>query len=93
MYYIYILKCADDSYYVGFTTNLISRMKQHNDKTGGTYTGIRTPVQLVYKEEHKLEYKARNREKQLKGWTRQKKEALIKGDKKLLIELSKNKRK
>ena len=31
MYYIYILKCADDSYYVGFTTNLISRMKQHNE--------------------------------------------------------------
>lgn len=90
MYFIYILKCFDNSFYVGFTSNLVRRMTEHESRHGGTYTKIRTPVELVYQETLESESAARLREKQIKGWSRKKKQALINGDKVGLISLSKS---
>ena len=79
MFYIYILKCADESLYVGCTNNLEKRIKQHNDsKWGAHYTKIRRPVRIMYQEEFTTLRDARRREAEIKGWKREKKLALIK---------------
>jgi putative endonuclease len=76
--YVYILKCSDDSYYIGVTNDLELRLAQHNSGQSETsYTYNRRPVELVYCEEHNDFEKAITREKQIKRWTRAKKEALI----------------
>lgn len=77
MYYAYFLRCADGSYYAGFTTDLISRVKTHNAGRGGKYTRSRLPVELVYFEEFETEREARSREWHLKKLTREQKTALI----------------
>lgn len=78
-YFVYILECADQSLYTGCTNNLKKRLKQHNEsKWGAHYTKIRRPVKLVYSEEFKTLVKARRREKEIKGWRREKKFAFIK---------------
>ncbi len=78
---VYILLCADDSYYVGVTNNLERRLKEHETAIfPSCFTASRLPVILVYQELVYGPQSAINREKQLKRWTRQKKEALIKGD-------------
>jgi putative endonuclease len=83
--YVYILKCSDSSYYTGVTNNLELRVKQHNwgmDKE--CYTFSRRPVEIMYFEKF-TDYKlAISWEKRIKGWTRKKKEALIKGEWELL---------
>jgi putative endonuclease len=79
-YYVYILLCADQSYYVGITNNLGRRFIEH--ATGyneGSYTHSRRPVMVVYAEQFYRPFQAIMREKQLKKWTRKKKEALISG--------------
>jgi putative endonuclease len=79
-YYVYILLCSDDSYYVGVTNNLGRRFIEH--ATGhdeGSYTSARRPVVVVYAEQFFRPFAAIMREKQLKKWTRIKKEALIGG--------------
>jgi putative endonuclease len=77
-YFVYILKCADKSLYVGCTNNLEKRLKQHNDsKWGAHYTKIRRPVKLVYSEQFKTLIEARRREAEIKGWRREKKLNLI----------------
>jgi putative endonuclease len=48
---VYILRCADDTYYTGITNDLDARVKAHNDGTGAKYTKPRTPVKIVYQEE------------------------------------------
>ncbi len=74
----YILKCADDTLYVGSTNNLEKRLHQHNNlKSGAHYTKIRRPVELVYTEEFATLKEARARELELKKWTRTKKIELI----------------
>jgi len=79
--FVYILKCADDSYYVGITNNLTRRLEEHNNaKNPESYTASRRPVQLKYYAEFTDFYKAIQTEKQIKGWSRKKKEALINGD-------------
>ena len=79
VFYVYILECADDSFYVGCTNNLEKRLKQHNDsKWGAHYTKIRRPVILKYTEEFKTLIEARRRETEIKGWRREKKLNLIK---------------
>jgi len=79
MYYVYLLECADDSFYVGCTNNLEKRLRQHNSsKYGAHYTKIRRPVVLKYMEEFKTLIKARKRENEIKGWRREKKLNLIK---------------
>ena len=88
--WLYILKCADGSYYTGSTTNLSLRVAQHRAGEGGAYTRRRLPVELVFSQEFQSEYEAFLRERQVKGWSRAKKEALIRGDYEELISLSKS---
>jgi len=79
-YFVYILECADKSYYVGSTNDLNRRLKQHNEsKWGAHYTKIRRPVILKYSKRFKSLLEARRREVEIKGWVRKKKESLIKG--------------
>ncbi len=76
--YVYILKCSDQSYYVGVTNDVELRLAQHNSGRSETsYTNSRLPVELVYVEQHEDYNLAIAREKQIKGWTRAKKKALI----------------
>ncbi|OHA70938.1 MAG: hypothetical protein A3H01_00955 [Candidatus Wildermuthbacteria bacterium RIFCSPLOWO2_12_FULL_40_9] len=78
MFYVYILECADGSFYVGCTNNLEKRLKQHNNsKWGAHYTKIRRPVILRYTEKFKTLKEVRQRETKIKGWNRNKKLALI----------------
>ena len=90
--WVYILKCSDDSYYTGSTNNLERRLEQHNQGEGANHTKNRLPVKLIYFEEYSLIDKAFYREKQIQGWSRKKKEALIRGDYKRLVELSRKKK-
>lgn len=79
--YVYILRCADGSYYVGSTrTSLEQRVAQHNAGNFGGYTARRRPVTLVFQQDFDRITDATAAERQLKGWTRAKKEALIRGD-------------
>ena len=78
MYFVYILGCADKSFYVGCTNNLEKRLKQHNEsKWGAHYTKIRRPVTLLYSEAFNTLKVARKRESEIKGWRREKKLNLI----------------
>lgn len=77
---MYILKCADNSYYTGSTIDLQRRLIQHQNGEGANYTKKRLPVDLVYFEEYSRIDEAFFREKQVQGWGRKKKEALIKGE-------------
>lgn len=86
--WVYILKCSDNSYYIGCTSNLEQRIIEHQNKKYGGYTSSRLPVKLVYSCEFSDISEAIRGEKQLKGWSRKKKEALIKGDFSLLHHLS-----
>lgn len=90
IYYVYILLCADNSYYVGVTNNIPRRLDEHsNGLDKSRYTFNRQPVNLVYSEMFQYIDKAIAREKQLKGWSRKKKEALINKDLGSLKDLSK----
>ena len=88
MFYTYILRCADGTLYVGHTEDLASREQIHNDGRGAAYTRARRPVRMVYAEEHPSAASAIARERQLKGWSREKKEALIRDDRAALDYLS-----
>jgi type I site-specific restriction endonuclease len=89
--YMYILQCADGSFYTGSTNNLQRRIVQHKNGEGAEYTKLHSPVKLVYYETFERVDHAFEREKQVQKWSRAKKIALIKGDKEQLIKLSKNK--
>jgi putative endonuclease len=88
MPWVYILRCSDDSLYVGHTLDVGSREAFHNDGRGGLYTARRRPVRVVYSEHHDSLEDALARERQLKGWTAAKKEALIAGNQDSLKRLS-----
>jgi putative endonuclease len=77
MPYVYILRCSDNSYYVGSTRNLERRMNEHASGFGAAYTRARLPVELVFAEEYEHVHEAYEREKQIQGWSRKKREALI----------------
>jgi predicted GIY-YIG superfamily endonuclease len=79
-FFVYILRCADGSYYVGHTDDLETRLAAHQSGEIAGYTYSRRPVQLVFQEEFPSREDAFLRERQLKGWSRRKKEALIRGD-------------
>lgn len=87
---LYILRCADGSYYTGSTTNLEARLAQHEMGEGSDYTARRLPVTLVFSCEFSSLHEAFLQERQIKGWSRRKKAALIRGDYEALIELSKS---
>ena len=86
--YLYILRCSDDSLYIGSTINLNVRVARHKQGNGANYTKERLPVELVYSEEFPRVQQAYKREKQIQKWTRAKKEALVKGDMELLHKLA-----
>lgn len=80
-YFVYILECADGSYYVGVTNDLEIRIEQHNSGYDPkSYTFTRRPVVLRYYQRFNLIEQAIEFEKQLKGWSRKKKEALFNED-------------
>ncbi|MFZ5948055.1 MAG: GIY-YIG nuclease family protein [Stygiobacter sp.] len=85
---MYILECADGSYYTGSTKDLERRLWEHQNMLGANYTKKRLPVKLVYYEEYLRIDEAFYREKQVQGWNRKKKEALIKGKPELLPKLA-----
>ncbi len=87
--WMYILQCSDGSYYTGSTNDLTRRLEQHKKGEGANHTKSRLPVKLIYFEEYHRIDEAFYREKQVQGWSRKKKEALIRGNYKKLIELSK----
>ncbi|MBK7435704.1 MAG: GIY-YIG nuclease family protein [Saprospiraceae bacterium] len=88
--WMYILECSDGSYYTGSTNNLILRIQQHQNGEGAKHTKLRLPVKLLYFEEFNRIDHAFYREKQVQGWSRKKKEALISGKFDSLPLLSKN---
>jgi putative endonuclease len=76
-HYVYMLRCADDSLYVGETSDLLTRETHHNEGRGGSYTAKRLPVHIVYAEQYSSKEDALKRERQIKRWSSQKKELLI----------------
>ena len=76
-FFVYILLCADDTLYTGYTTNLENRIKKHNLKLGAKYTRSRLPVKLVYFETFADKSMALKREIQIKKLTRIEKLALL----------------
>lgn len=83
--FVYILKCSNGSYYTGSTRNLNARLEKHQKGIATNFTNKHRSVKLVYFEEYDRIAKAYEREKQIQGWTRAKKEALITGASEELI--------
>ena len=79
-FWVYLLRCADGSYYAGHTDNLDQRIGEHTSGACGGYTSTRLPVELVLSQSCPTRIEALNFERQIKGWSRAKKEALIRGD-------------
>jgi putative endonuclease len=92
--YLYILRCADGSYYTGTARfGLERRVAEHNAGVHGGYTAERRPVELVFSQWFERITDAIAAERQVKGWSRAKKEALIRGDFASLPRLAKRRRK
>lgn len=80
-YYLYILKCSDQTLYTGITTDLTRRLREHNEsELGAKYTSGRRPVKLIYSQEFNDRSEATREEAQIKKLPRLKKIALIKYD-------------
>jgi len=93
-YFVYILECSDKSYYVGVTNDLETRLSQHNDgENVFAYTFSRRPLLLKYYQRFDEIEDAIDFEKQLKGWSRKKKEALFEEDWNEIVKLSNYKNK
>ncbi len=92
IYYVYILKCSDNTYYTGFTSNLEKRLSEHKSgRHQDSYTFFRRPVNLVFYAEFTDPNMAIASEKQIKKWSKVKKEALINNEFEKLPNLSKKK--
>jgi predicted GIY-YIG superfamily endonuclease len=87
MWFVYIVRCADGSLYIGETNDVDLRLRRHNEGRASEFTARRRPVVLAYSEQYPTRQAALPRERQLKRWTRAKKEALIAGDTALLKRL------
>ena len=87
-FFLYILRCSDQSFYVGHTDDLEKRMGEHTSGLLPCYTRRRRPVELVFTAEFDNRPDAIERERQIKGWSRKKKQALIDGDWNALKQLS-----
>ena len=91
IYYVYILLCSDKSYYTGITNNLDKRLTEHqSSRYFNSYTSRRLPVELVWCSKFTDVNLAIQKEKQIKGWSRRKKRALIEEDFEALVSFSKN---
>ena len=94
--FVYILRCSDGRYYVGSTlgtkicSSLERRVSEHDAGHLGGFTKSRCPVELVFSQSFERIDDAVAAERQLKGWSRAKKEALIRGDTEALVKLSKS---
>lgn len=86
---MYILECSDESFYTGSTKNLEKRLWEHQNGVGANYTKFRLPVELIYYEQYSRIDEAFYREKQVQGWSRKKKLALIERKPKLLPKMAK----
>lgn len=78
-WYVYMLRCSDESFYTGITNNVAKRLKEHNTGNGAKYTKGRRPVNLVYRERQANQSLALKREAQIKKWRKPNKEKLIGG--------------
>ena len=80
-FHVYILKCADNSYYTGHTDNLEKRLAQHQQRYfKSCYTATRLPIELIFCQAFTTREEALASERQIKGWSRKKKEAMMRGD-------------
>ena len=79
MAWVYILECSDGSYYVGSTTHLQARLRQHQQGAGAAYTRNRRPVRLLWSHETETAAEAFTLEKQIQNWSRAKRQALMAG--------------
>ncbi len=79
-FWVYILRCADRSYYTGHTDDLGKRLAEHHTGQIIGYTATRRPVTLLFSEEFPTREEALASERRIKGWSRKKKEAMIRGD-------------
>lgn len=90
-FWVYIVKCHDGSYYTGHTDNLEMRIAQHKNKIFPTcYTATRLPIDLVFSQELSTREEALAAEQKIKGWSRKKKEAMMRGDWSEVSRLSQN---
>ncbi|MAA75191.1 MAG: hypothetical protein CMN28_10845 [Salinisphaeraceae bacterium] len=91
MFWVYVLQCRDGSYYTGHTDDLEKRFSQHRaGEIPDCYTATRLPVRLVFQQTHATREEALGAERQIKGWGRAKKRALISGDWEGLSRLSRS---
>ncbi len=79
MWFVYILECSDRTLFTGIITNVLRRINEHNLKIGAKSLRGKLPVKLVYKELYNSQTKAAQREREIKGWRREKKLNLIQG--------------
>lgn len=84
-WFVYIVRCADDTLYTGITTDVAERIIKHNQGQGAKYTRGRGPVILIYQEKQVDKSAASQREAEIKKLTRQEKLLLVKYPKKVLI--------
>ena len=89
-FHAYLLRCNDGSYYAGHTDSLDLRIAQHESGAIGGYTAQRLPVELVWSAPFTTREEAITAERQIKGWSRAKKQALIDGNWELMSELAKS---
>jgi putative endonuclease len=80
VFWVYILSCADGSYYTGHTDNLEQRISEHQTGSYPGYTSSRLPVKLAWSQECATREEALSAEMQIKGWSRKKKEAMMCGN-------------
>jgi len=78
IWYLYIVKCKDESLYTGISTNIKRRIEEHNLKLGAKSLRGKIPVELVYFEKYNNQIEVAKREQEIKGWSRKKKLDLIK---------------
>ncbi|MGE0668048.1 MAG: GIY-YIG nuclease family protein [Sphingomonadales bacterium] len=93
-FWVYILKCADDTYYTGHTDDIDKRLGEHiYGHFPDAYTYKRRPVELVFSQEFPTRWEAQETEKRAKGWSRRKKEVLMASNWEELSRLAKRKKK
>jgi putative endonuclease len=87
LWFVYILECSDGRFYTGVTDNVEQRFQRHKSGQGGSFTNRFGVQRLLYYEKFFVRIEAFKRERQLKGWTRRKKLALVRGNMELLKKL------
>lgn len=90
-FFLYIIKCSDDSYYVGHTDEIEKRIAEHMLGNIQCYTSTRLPLELVFVQDFNSRTEAIDMERRIKKWSRKKKEALIEGNWEKISILSKKK--